>query len=223
LAPVLGDRQVNISNWTGWLIAGIGTLVSMLVFAFFYWHWLSVPGFRKSWSRGKPIVEEDLPWEDLLHLLRDRGRELAESGTPPHDDLPPEELLQLLLSRLPSLPARPPAPLPPEEADFLAGNPNRRTSRRRWGNPTEVFLNSPLWSKQVHGLVINRSLTGLAVFVDVEIQAGTVLKVRAVEAPYYVPWVDIEIKHCKKVGRNFIMGCQYRYEDIPWNVRVWFG
>src|SRR5579864_9593753 len=137
---------------------------------------------RKTW--GRALADEDLPWEDLLHLLRERGKELAESGSPPQDDLPPEELLQLLLSRVPTLPPRPPAQVPPEEVDFLAANPDRRSSRRRWGNPTEVFLNSPLWSKQIHGLVINRSATGLAVFVDVEIQAGSFIKVRAVEAPY---------------------------------------
>jgi hypothetical protein len=213
---------VNFSNWTKWLILGIGTLVSMLVFGVFYWRWLSARAVARKALRGA-ISEEDLPWEDLLHLLRERGKELAESGSPPQEDLPPEELLQLLLSRVASLPPRPAGPPPPqEEVDFLAANPDRRTSTRRWGNPTEVFLNSALWTKQVHGLVINRSAAGLAVFVDVEIQAGTLLKVRAVEAPYYVPWVDIEIKYSKKVGRNYVMGCQYRFE-VPWNVRVWFG
>ena len=217
---------MNLSSWTNWLILGVGTLVTSLVFAILYWRW----AFRRTMSLRalegalQGINEEDLPWEQLLQLLRQRGKELAESGTPPEEDLPPEELLKLLLSRLPSMPGRGQAPvmLPPEEEDFLAANPDRRTSRRRWGNPTEIFLNSPLWSKQLHGLVINRSLTGLAIFIDMEIQAGTFLKVRSVEAPYYVPWVEIEVKYTKKAGRNFIMGCQYRAE-VPWNVRVWFG
>jgi hypothetical protein len=217
---------VNFSSWTNWLILGVGTLVTSLVFAVLYWRWAYRRGLgvRLFSSGGQAVAEEDLPWEELLQLLRQRAKELAESGSPPEDDLPPEELLKLLLSRLPTLPARPSsvAQLPPEEEDFLASNPERRGSRRRWGNPTEVFLNSPLWSKQLHGLVINRSISGLAIFIDMEIQAGTLLKVRSVEAPYYVPWVDIEIKYSRKAGRNFIIGCQFRTE-VPWNVRVWFG
>lgn len=208
---------MHISSWN-LLILGVGLSVTSLVSAFLYWRWVGGPG-RKTRS----LADEDLPWEDLLHLLRERGRQLAESGAPPQEDLLPEQLLQLLLSRLPTLPPRPAAPPPPqEEIDFLAEHPNRRGSPRRWGNPIEVFLNSPLWSQQIHGLVINRSATGLAIFVDVEIPAGSFIKVRAVEAPYYVPWVDIEIIYTKKVSSNFIMGCKYRFET-PWNVRVWFG
>jgi hypothetical protein len=216
---------VNFSSWTNWLILGVGTLVTSLVFALLYWRWTGwrrLGGRRLAGVGVEGLSDEDLPWEDLLQLLRQRGKELAESGAAPQDDLPPEELLKLLLSRLPSLPARATAQLPQEDADFLAANPDRRTSRRRWGNPTEIFVNSPLWSKQLHGLVINRSVTGLAIFIDVEIQEGTFLKVRSVEAPYYVPWVDVEVKYSKKTGRNYIMGCQFRFE-IPWNVRVWFG
>jgi len=216
------DRQLNFMSWTTWLNLGVGLLVTSLVFALLYWRY-----FGGRWSGGgaaaQALLEDDLPWEDLLHLLRERGRELAASGSPPEDDLPPEELLKLLLSRLPTVPARPAAPVPQEEVDFLAsGNAERRTSRRRWGNPTEIFLNSPLWSGPRHGLVINRSGTGRAIFVDHELQQGTFLKVRSVEAPAYVPWVEIEVKNSRKAGRNFIIGCQFR-QDVPWNVRVWFG
>ena len=215
---------VNFSSWTNWLILAVGTLVTGLVFAVLYLRWAGLRGLMRRRSRGsaQAVSDEDLPWEDLLELLRRRGRELADSASPPDEDLPPEELLQLLLRRLPTLPQRPPAPVPQEELDFLVANPDSRTSRRRWGNPTGVLVNSPLWEKPLHGLVMNRSATGLAVFLDMEIQEGTFLKVRSVEAPYYVPWVDIEVKYARKMGRNFILGCQYRFETA-WNVRVWFG
>jgi hypothetical protein len=166
----------------------------------------------------------DLPWEDLLVMLRARHRELEESGSPPQENLPPDELLALLLSRLPAKRRRGRRPeVPPEEREFLAsGGAERRASRRRWGNPTEVCLTSPLRSGPLHGLVINRSAGGLAIFVDEEVPPTTMLTVRPLEAPSYVPSPEIEVKRCRKIGRNYLIGCQASTE-IPWNVLVWFG
>jgi len=32
----------------------------------------------------------------------------------------------------------------------------------------------------------------------------------------------VECRHCRKVGNGFFIGCEYS-EEIPWNVRAWFG
>jgi hypothetical protein len=71
-------------------------------------------------------------------------------------------------------------------------------------------------------VVINRSAGGLAIFVDKEVEPTTILAVRPVDAPSYVPSVNIEVKHCRKVRRKFLIGCQFSTE-IPWNVLAWFG
>jgi hypothetical protein len=166
----------------------------------------------------------DLPWEELLELLRARQYELAASGSPPREDMPPDQLLALLLSRLPAKRRRRRRPeVEPEERQHLqSGGAERRSSRRRWGNPTEVSLTSPLWTGGLHGLVINRSAGGLAIFVDEDVMQGTTLTVRPLEAPHYVPSVAFEVKYCRKFRRNFLIGCQSSTE-IPWNVLVWFG
>jgi hypothetical protein len=206
---------VNLARWTTWLILGVGVLVTGLVI------WI----FHSRWSRRSKaafVIDEDLPWEDLLELLRKRGRELADSGAEPAGELPPEQLLKLLLSQLPDKPGAPRAEPPRGDREFLANEAERRSSPRRWGNPTEVYLGGPVLPRPLHGLVFNRSATGLAIFVDTELQQGNVVKVRAVEAPEYVPWVEIEVRHCQRAGRNFFIGCQFQRE-IPWNVRVWFG
>ena len=70
--------------------------------------------------------------------------------------------------------------------------------------------------------MVNRSTGGLGIFADQEVPAGTPLKIRAVEAPSYVPMVRIEVRHCLKVGKGYILGCEFS-EDVPWNARVWFG
>jgi hypothetical protein len=199
-----------------WQALAVGTTVAGLVFLILRRY--------ASWRRRLTVrsTEEDLPWEQLLALLRERERELAASGASPEDDLPSEELLALLLSRLPPKSARRLLQMHADERQFLESALERRSGRRRWGNPTDVVLNAPLLPHPVHGIVINRSTGGLGIFVDEEVQAGVVFEVRAMEAPAYVASAEIEIKYCRKVRRQFILGCQFRSE-IPWNVRVWFG
>jgi hypothetical protein len=111
----------------------------------------------------------------------------------------------------------------PEDREFvLVGGEERRTGGRRWGNPTDVYLLSSLWSGRLHGLVVNRSTGGLGIYADEEVPPNTRLRVRAMEAPPHVPAVRAEVRYCLKVGKRFLLGCQFS-EDIPWNARVWFG
>ena len=165
--------------------------------------------------------EEDLPWEVLLDLLRAREREMTASGTPPDQELPPDELLALLLSQLPSMSRRQLQDIPLEERQTLENGAERQAGRRRWGNPTPVYVSSPLLPR-MHGIVISRSTGGLAMFVDQALEPSTLVEVRAVEAPSYVPFTEVEIHYCRKIRGQFIVGGQFRME-IAWNVRVWFG
>jgi hypothetical protein len=175
------------------------------------------------WRRRRPVAsrEEDLPWEDLLELLRRRrGQEI--DGPPKDEDVPPDELIKELLALLPAAGSRAPE-APPEDLQFVAGGgAEKRTSRRRWGNPTEVNVDALLWPRPVHGIVINRSTGGLAILLQDEVPAGTTIQVHPVEAPRSVRAVSLEVRHCRKAGRLFLIGCEFS-EEVPWNVRVWFG
>jgi hypothetical protein len=164
--------------------------------------------------------EEDLPWDDLLRLLEKRNRDREAKGLPPEQ--PTEEVLGELMAILPTVPDPKPLELA-EDREFQAlGGDERRIGRRRWGNPTEVQLRSDIWAYQVHGLVVNRSTGGLGIFADKEVPPSTPLHVRAAEAPPNVPAVRVEVRHCHKIGRGFLLGCRFS-EEIPWNARVWFG
>jgi hypothetical protein len=199
---------------TSWAVA-VGSTVAGLVYV----------TLRRWVARRRRLrfsADEDLPWEDLLGLLRSRERELAASGKTLDDDLPPDELLALLLSRLPAEAGRR-YELPPDEEEFLkSGGAEKRAGRRRWGNPTEVHVTSVSLGGRLHGIVINRSTGGLGVFIDRKLEAGALAEVRAVEAPGYVPSVQVEVKFCRKIRRHYLVGCQF-LQEIPWNVRVWFG
>src|SRR5262245_8195133 len=92
--PVQAFLTPGFAHWTTWLAVGVGVTVTGLVFG----------GLRRVRRRRRLATfpaDEDLPWEELLDLLRARSHELAAAGPPPCEDLPPDELLELLLSRVP--------------------------------------------------------------------------------------------------------------------------
>ena len=210
---------VDFTDWSTWAAAAVGIAVATLVVVLA----VVVARWRRRRRLGAVSREEDLPWDEVLELLRNRKRQRVAAGRPPDDDdLPPDELLKLLVSGLSSQPRGSPE-VPPEELRFLeSGGAEQRAGRRRWGNPTEVYLTTAVYPERLHGLIINRSTGGLAIFVDKEVEAGASVWVRAVEAPVSLPMIEVEVRHSRKVGKNFLLGCQFSGE-VPWNVRVWFG
>jgi hypothetical protein len=214
VGPVTFAIALEIS-WVP-LVAGLLVTSLMLGFMLVFRSWRR-PRLRRL---SQVSLEEDLPWEALLRLLEKRDRERAAAGLPP-EKTTDEELAQLLAT-LPTVPEAAPVELPEDREFQLTGGAERRRGRRRWGNPTEAHLFSYLWAGHRHGMVVNRSTGGLGIFTDGEVPPGTALRVRAAEAPAYVPAVQAEVRHCLKVGKGFILGCMFN-EDLPWNLRVWFG
>jgi hypothetical protein len=209
--------QLPFDPSTTWLAVVVGTSVTGLVFVALRYR---TPRLGRLALISR---EQDLSWDKLLELLQARERALAASGAPPDQDLPPDDAIAMWLALLPLKSARRPPEISPEERQFLEdGGVDQRSSRRRWGNPTEVYLSAPLVGDRRHGIVINRSTGGLGIFVDERIEPGMQVQVRASEAPAYVPWAEVEVKFCRRIRGQFLIGCQFRTE-IPWNVRVWFG
>jgi PilZ domain len=209
----LGFTTSGVALWTTWAVVGTGVLVTSLVL-----------GSARVYGRWRHRLtydsrEEDLPWEKLLILIEKRNRDRAAAGLPPQEAT--DEELDRLLAMLPALPDPRPLELPEDREFQRVGGSERRAGHRRWGNPTEVLMFSDS-ADQVHGIVINRSTGGLGVYADKAIQPGTFVTIRAVEAPSYVRSVLLEVRHSLKVGAGFVLGCRFS-QDIPWNVRVWFG
>jgi hypothetical protein len=209
------DFVFDSANGATWLTLGVGLVVTFVVFVL-----LSRHKRRLFLARA---ANEDLPWEKLLAHLQSRSRAMFGSACAMEEDMPPEQFLALMLTFQPGKTGPRAADISPGERQFREqGGVDRRTSRRRWGNPTEVYMNSPSISGQLRGLIINRSAPGLAIFVNQEIPPGTTISIRATEAPTSIPSVDITVRYCRKTLRNFILGCQSP-QEFPWNVRGWFG
>ncbi len=199
-----------------WVVPSVGVTVAASVYV--------ILGYirRRLRRRRGGSREEDLSWADLLESLRRRRQEREAAGLGADEDLPPEQLFKELLPTLPTAALREPAAALEDIQFHTQGGIERRSGRRRWGNPTEVYITWALGPGLVHGLVINRSTGGLGILLEQEVAAGTTIKIHAIEAPRSVPFIELEVCHCRKAGRFFLIGCQF-CEEVPWNVRVWFG
>jgi hypothetical protein len=51
---------------------------------------------------------------------------------------------------------------------------------------------------------------------------GAVLAMRPADAPADVPWVHLEVRHCRRKGAMWYLGCKFS-EELPWNVVLLFG
>jgi hypothetical protein len=201
--------------WSTWAALAAGALVSCLVFGT-----SAIFGRWRKQRLSEASREEDLPWEEFQALLDQRNQDREAAGLPP-EEATPEELEQIL-AKLPALADPRPLELPEDREFKLVEGSERRAGYRRWGNPTQVLAKPRGSEDELHGLVVNRSTGGLGILADKEVAPGSFVSVRAVDAPSYVPSVWVEIRHCLKAGRGFVLGCQF-CSEIPWNVRVWFG
>jgi hypothetical protein len=98
----------------------------------------------------------------------------------------------------------------------------RRTSVRRKGNPVGVVVLAGEAAKAEPGLVINRSKGGLCLSLPGPVAAGTILQVRACQAPEDIPWIRVLVRHCVAKGDRWNLGCQFT-EELPWSVLLLFG
>jgi len=114
---------------------------------------------------------------------------------------------------------------PVEERDPFVhgGSRERRIALRRGGNPVAVLISdAETRSTPSPGWVIDRSTGGLCLSVPDPVVEGTILSVRTSNAPESIPWVQLEVKNCRLVGREYELGCQF-VRTPPWSVLLLFG
>jgi hypothetical protein len=115
------------------------------------------------------------------------------------------------------------APSLPADDPFVFGSTfERRTAARREGNPVEVTIADPAGGEPLHGWVLDRSVGGLGLRMEVAVPVGMVLNVRPRKAPKLVPWTELEVKSCRQNGTTWEVGCQF-VQTPPWSVLVLFG
>lgn len=115
-------------------------------------------------------------------------------------------------------------PPTPQPDPFVHGSASeRRASLRRGGNPVAVLISDAETKlPPFQGWVLDRSMGGLCLSVDQAVPTGTVLSVRAANAPPNVSWVQVEVKNCRQEGSAWELGCQF-LRTPTWGVLLLFG
>jgi len=116
-------------------------------------------------------------------------------------------------------------PLPARTVDpYTFGSATeRRDSFRRKGAYVKVDL-ADAAGKEVLGAawVLNRSAGGLRLQVEQAFEAGSIISVRPVHATNGMPWVQAEVKCCKRQGDEWEIGCQFLRRP-SWSMMLLFG
>jgi hypothetical protein len=99
----------------------------------------------------------------------------------------------------------------------------RRGSARRKGNVVEVLVTgSDTEEEPARGWVVDRSMGGLCLTLNEEVAPGTVLNLKPRNGPPATPWVEVEVRSCKKDRSGYEVGCQF-IRTPPWAVLLLFG
>jgi hypothetical protein len=99
---------------------------------------------------------------------------------------------------------------------------HRRTPRRA-GKIVEVLVAAQGETEfPRRGLVLNRSNGGLGILVHDEYVVGSMIGVMPADASRLTPWVEVEVKSCRKNPDGFELGLQYLMVP-PYATLVMFG
>ena len=100
---------------------------------------------------------------------------------------------------------------------------DNRRSPRRAGKIVEVLVAPPGETQTPRrGLVLNRSNGGLGVLLHEEYPIGSMIGVMPADASRLTPWVEVEVKSCRKNPDGYELGLQYLMVP-PYSTLVMFG
>jgi hypothetical protein len=86
---------------------------------------------------------------------------------------------------------------------------DRRRAPRRSGNPVNVLIHDGLAAIPIEGVVIDRSTGGVCIALPQPKAPGIKLEVRAAGAPDTFAWVPVEVRHCRRKGERWLIGCKF--------------
>jgi HEAT repeat protein len=105
----------------------------------------------------------------------------------------------------------------------VRGTAESRLSVRKPANSVEVFILHAMHQLSPEsGHVVDKSDGGLGLTTRRAYDAGAMLSLRPASAGDEVPWVLLEVRHCRPEGKNFRVGCKF-VRSPSYGVFVLFG
>jgi hypothetical protein len=99
----------------------------------------------------------------------------------------------------------------------------KRQVFRRRGQCVEVDITDhEVKETPWHGWVIDRSIKGLRLGVDRNVEVGTLLNVRVCQMSPPMPWYEVKVVHSKPNAPTYEIGCEF-VTPPTWNVLLIFG
>jgi len=115
------------------------------------------------------------------------------------------------------------APEDEEHDPFDYGSPeDKRTAPRRQGKPVSVLIAVEGTAEPRRGTVLDRSTGGLRLAVGSPLDVGLVLNLRVAHAADMIPWVQAEVKNCRRTRDGWEVGCRF-LQTPPASVMWLFG
>jgi hypothetical protein len=99
----------------------------------------------------------------------------------------------------------------------------KRKHLRRHGRPVDILITkAPDTAPPEKGEVVDRSRSGVRLVVPKQYTVGTVLYIRALEAPDTASWIEVKIRWCRNKGNQWQIGGQFT-QELAWGVLLLFG
>lgn len=96
-------------------------------------------------------------------------------------------------------------------------------SLRRRGGSVDVLLTDPAREgSPIKGWVVERSVHVLTIAAAAAFTPGTIVKVRPMNAPDNIPWVEAEVQECEQVETEWRVECRF-VKIPPYGVLMLFG
>jgi hypothetical protein len=123
----------------------------------------------------------------------------------------------------PAPPKEAPAKTPAQVDPFLVGSAGEKRSLvRRGGLTVPVFLSRAEGGTPIAASVVDRSLKGLGILLDLPFTRGTLLRVRPRDAHEKTPSIQVQVRNCRQKGKQWFLGCHFPHTP-PSNVLMLLG
>lgn len=97
-----------------------------------------------------------------------------------------------------------------------------KSLHRTGGSVNVLIATAERPDSPVNSWVLERSINAMTLVAQEPFEAGTLAKVRPLNASAEIPWVDINVNECTQLGTEWRIACRF-VKVPPYNILMLFG